>query len=310
MPLFLNESPARRHFKDVLGQANHLLVTILVGLVAVERGLISKEPADLHAAWNPVDAVASANRSRVMALEMALVRATDALDVYIRLSRRKPALIADISLQQRIDAAGRSVLRKFGSIREVFLRNFPDSVTAALIEVMIVWRNRQVHSDEDNQVSPASWATLRANAKWIKNEFRGMEVERLFSDFTKDGPPKFKEIASFIRATHEAVRIIDSQLLESLDSQEFAKNLIWMRAGTASAGTDVKVSRQKVIQSIWGRDSTDKTQRVISFLKNCGLPDMPVDGRAAKFSDQMISEISKMAPKQLMAWIRPADAEG
>jgi hypothetical protein len=36
MPLYLNESPARRRFKDLLGNANQLLITILVGLSAVE----------------------------------------------------------------------------------------------------------------------------------------------------------------------------------------------------------------------------------------------------------------------------------
>jgi hypothetical protein len=76
MPLFLNESAARRQFKDVLGNANHLIITILVGLFAVEQRLISECPVELRAAWNPKDPTASANRSRVMMLQMSLVRAT------------------------------------------------------------------------------------------------------------------------------------------------------------------------------------------------------------------------------------------
>ena len=83
MTLYLNISPARRKFKDLLGNANHLLITILVGLSAVERKTIVTAPPELHAAWNPKDVVASARRSRVFVLETTLVRSVDALDAYI-----------------------------------------------------------------------------------------------------------------------------------------------------------------------------------------------------------------------------------
>jgi hypothetical protein len=224
MPLFLNESRARRHFKDVLGNANHLIITILVGLFAVEQRIISTAPAELRAAWNPKDPTASANRSRVMMLQMSLVRATDALDVYLAFARRKPALIQRPLHQQAIDSAEQSVLRKFTAMKDPCLLSAP--VITALVEVMIAWRNRQVHSLADNEVSTETWETLRKNEAWIKGEFRGMEIGRLFSDFSKDTPPSFKEIASFIRATQEAVRIMDAHLLRNLEPKIFLKELI------------------------------------------------------------------------------------
>ena len=267
MPLFLNESAARRHFKDVLGNANHLIITILVGLYAVEQRLISECPAELRTAWNPKDPAASANRSRVMMLQMSLVRATDALDMYLSLARRKPALIQDTALQQRMDACGHSVFGKFAVMRDAFLTKNP--VISALVEVMIAWRNRQVHSLADSEVSSKTWEILQSNSEWVKNEFRGMEVDRLFSDFGKEAPPSFKEIASFIRATQEVVRLLDSHLLTNLEPESYLRQLIREYASKARPNDkDPEKARKKQIQSIWGRDASDKPQRVTSFLKN------------------------------------------
>jgi hypothetical protein len=113
MTLYLNISPARKRFKDLLGGANHLLITILVGLDAVDKGLVKNGPTELHAAWNPQDVKASVSRSKILVREMALVRAIDALDAYISWVRRKPALIQEKNLASQIDGAGHSVMAKF-----------------------------------------------------------------------------------------------------------------------------------------------------------------------------------------------------
>lgn len=303
MPLFLNESAARRHFKDVLGNANHLIITILVGLYAVERRLISECPAELRTAWNPKDPAASANRSRVMMLQMSLVRATDALDMYLSFARRKPALIQDVNLQQKIDAWGHSVFGKFVIMRDVCLSE--NAIIAALVEVMIAWRNRQVHSLADNEVSSEAWKILQENAEWVKNEFRGMQVDRLFADFSKEAPPSFKEIASFIRATQEAVRLIDTYLLKNLEPRSYLKQLIHEFASKSRSNDNPEKACKKQIQSIWGRDASDRPQRVISFLKNCGLSLSPTDGEAsAVFSDNILSSLSDMTPSEITDWLK------
>jgi hypothetical protein len=103
--------------------------------------------------------------------------------------RRKPALIQKPTHQQKMDACGQSVFGKFVVMRDACLSVAP--VIAALVEVMIAWRNRQVHSLADNQVSLPSWETLRANANWVKDEFRGMEIDRLFADFRRS-PAEFQ----------------------------------------------------------------------------------------------------------------------
>ena len=44
MPAYLLTSPARKEFKKHLGQANHQIITILVGLDAIERRIVCDVP--------------------------------------------------------------------------------------------------------------------------------------------------------------------------------------------------------------------------------------------------------------------------
>ncbi len=296
MPLYLNTSAARRRFKDLLGSANQLLVTILVGLSAVEQKRVSDTaPADLHAAWNPHDLIGTARRSRVLVLEMALARATDSLDAYISLLRRSPTLIQDELTKNRLDGAGRSVLKKFFAIRAA--HDSLDPVLGALMEVMIAWRNKATHILADEEASYETWEILRKNESRIKSEFSGMEISRLEQGYGKNEAPTFKETASFIRATHETVRSIDEYFLTKIDSEMFLRDLIW---STISSNTDgnIDLSRKNKIQSVWGRDESEKNKRVIAFLKNAGLS-LSKSGLSAEFSDTLIEMYARKSPKEL-----------
>ena len=145
-------SPARRAFKKLLGGVNHLIITTLVGLDAIERGIVTTIPKELHAAWSPKDPVASAQRSRRLILDMALVRAIDAFDVYIRNSMRKPFLVQDIALRIEIDRAKISIFKKFLALEKHYPRI--DPVLSALVATMLSWRNRSAHVEADDEVEP------------------------------------------------------------------------------------------------------------------------------------------------------------
>ena len=86
-------SRAFRKFKTEMGQANHFLITIMVGLDAVEDG--AKKRESFHTTWNPQNARASASRSRHYAIKSALAWAVDNLDMYLRLCNRIPRLYSD-----------------------------------------------------------------------------------------------------------------------------------------------------------------------------------------------------------------------
>lgn len=293
MKLFLNESIARKKFKDLLGNANHFLITILVGLDAIENNIITECPSELRTSWNPKDSKASANRSRIMVLEMVLVRATDALDAYLTWARREPSIIHIDAVKKSIDESRRSIFLKFQAICDHY--PFLDKRVNALVEVMITWRNKAVHSLSDNEVSKESWQILENNKAWLDETFQGMRFDRLLSDFNKGGPPTFKETTSFVRATHQLIEQLDEHYLKELSPERFLKSLIARNLGANPA---------KTIQSIWGRDEKDKLARMLGFLKNLGLSEKKAASHSAEFSEELVLKLSQFTPKEMAIFLK------
>jgi hypothetical protein len=166
---------------------------------------------------------------------------------------------------------------------------------------MIAWRNRSVHYLADNEASEDAWNTIKSNKDELYSRFSGLTVEPLEKGFQLSAPPSFKETASFIRATHEAVRQFDEFHIRALDPVSFLPDLIWHTVGMNSQ-EDVNVTRRKRVQSIWGRDESERESRVLSFLKNCGLSEGKGDPSAI-FDKALISEVSRFSFREVFSYI-------
>jgi hypothetical protein len=282
------------------GFAPKRLITILVGLSAVERGLIKGAPPELRTTWNPRDPAASAARSRIMVLEMTLVRATDALDAYISWSRREPALVQREELKKSIDSAQQSVFTKFCALKVAF--GGLDPVICALIEVMITWRNKSVYTLSENLISRTTMSAIDAHKERIKNEFSGLLVDHLFTDFERGGPPTFKEMASFIRATQSLVESLDAMQLSALVARDYLHSFV-LTLLTRNGGEKAPATSQ-LVQSIWGRDDAGRHKRLRSFLINNGLSETRVSGDSCEFSDELIDDIASLAPRGVLAYLK------
>jgi hypothetical protein len=302
---FLNVSRARRAFKIQLGNANHLIITALVGLDAIEHGKIIEAPAELHAAWSPKDAGISARRSGRLILDMALVRAIDAIDVYIRECIRKPNVIQSSTLRREIDGAGLSIFKKLLALNAHY-QNL-DPILAALVVLMVTWRNKGAHTEADDRPSEAYQNVIEANAQAIACRFRGLDSEFLLSDFDSDKPPTFKEVTSFINAAHHYVAQLDSFQLNALDPERYLKELIWTTISSAErVGETIDQARDRHLRSLWGRDPVDKKRRVDRFLSQHGLTfDGLHHAGSATFSDSLLEKLVDMSPKEVRAWIAP-----
>ena len=109
--MFLRRTSACSEFCERLGQANHLLITILIGIEGVRIGDARKSD-DFHAAWNPKSLEETAQRSRRFARDAMLNHIVDSLGVYLSLLKGSlyehalPSLysISDRSLKLRLDA--------------------------------------------------------------------------------------------------------------------------------------------------------------------------------------------------------------
>jgi len=206
----LKRTTARAEFKDVLGHANHFVITILVGLNGVKNGVIAYDD-EFHTAWNPRSVRASAERSRVFALDMALIRAVDALDTYMMRSRRRPCALKNDMFAARMDATGQSVARRL----DVFSEFLPvlSVEQPPFLKLAIDWRNRRVHSLAVESLQRSDEATLLANAQTIEAEHKGLIIKELLGRFKTGSAPTFKDAASIISLVHRVVQHFDTQLL-------------------------------------------------------------------------------------------------
>ncbi|MBU8538715.1 hypothetical protein [Falsiroseomonas tokyonensis] len=301
MTLYLNESHARRRFKELLGQANHMIVTILVGLDAVEQGLVTAPPPDLHAAWSPANPVNSARRARRLVLDMVLVRSVDAVDVYLRMCRRSPGLIQEVELKNGVDGAGRSVFNKILALEKRYWSESP--VLFSLVSVMVAWRNKGAHEEADTEVSDLHRKTLRDNAADIASVYRGLDVERLLVGFDS-AAPTFKEVASLISAAQNFIHILEIALFRDLDADQYLRELVW-KAPPDVYGNYAYLFRKKRLQSIWGRDYSERPTAVRRYLRQFGLVTDRRHDHAATFSASAIDRLCARTPLEVFEWANP-----
>jgi hypothetical protein len=304
MTLYIAQSRPRKDFKKLLGNANHLIITALVGLDAVERGIVQEVPEDLHAAWSPKDPVASARRSRRLILDMVLIRAIDAIDVYLREAIRKPTIIQSDAFRKDLDAAGLSIFQKLKAVE----RNCKgiDDLPLAIIFVMVAWRNRSAHSESDRDAPIKQIEILKCKSQELSERFRGIDADMLLSGYNTSRSMTFKEIASLINAAHHLISELDAILLRSLDIERHLKEVIWTSLlDSQKEAEPAERARMRRAASIWGKDPLDKAGAVIKFLKQQGFSDVALEKPEGQFvPSDLLSEIQKHTPKSVLAWSR------
>ncbi len=231
---------------------------------------------------------------------MALVRSVDALDVYIREGMRKPFLIQSPALRSEIDRAKLSIFKKFRALAN-WLPAL-DPLPVALIDLMVAWRNRSAHSEGDNEASDKNIQTISDRSEQLAERFRGLNSEVLLAGYAEARNPTFKEIASFINATHHFVCDVEDALLKALDVEVYAQELVWVAARTGNRTLAPDIARRKQFQSVWGKDVKERRRYVLSFLKHSGLTDEP--GPGAIFTDDLLDRLCVMTPREAHEWAK------
>ena len=270
MTLYLSASQARNRFKRLLGHANHQIITALVGLHAIENGKVTAKPEEFDTIWAPRDPAASATRSRALILEMALVRCVDALDTYIRLSIRQPALVQSTKLRTDIARCGYSVFGKFQK-NEQFV-DCDDDLLSSLVTLIIAWRNRQVHTDADDVLSRDRRNVICGNVSETKIRFRGLNLNEILDRYENNKSPRFKEVASFVKIIQEHVNFVEEFLFFQLDEQKFFRELVWNGLSKGTVGDKSRQEGRKYYsERVWGKSKANKRQAVERFLQRKGL---------------------------------------
>lgn len=227
MALILQISSSRRYFKKRLGQANHFLITILVGLDGIIKDDITLSP-EFSTSWNPKNKEKSAKRSAKFALNSSLAWAIDNLDAYFIMCHQKPTLFEDRILIDAMSGAGRHVHDKFIAIYEYLERKNIESIKpyAAFVELAIQWRNNTTHFGAENKLDTKFLDELKQNKAWYKANFRGLDIIESLNSFKENRDPSFKEVTSMIAAIHKFVEIADEVFVQNLNINRYIKDLV------------------------------------------------------------------------------------
>lgn len=216
-------SRAFRKFKTEMGQANHFLITIMIGLDAVEDGAEKRE--SFNTIWNPENRTNSVVRSKKYAIKSALAWTVDNLDMYLRLCNREPRLYHD-GESIEIAKTKHSVYNKFDCV----IRNHPELAVSkfAYVDLLICWRNNSVHFDAENKLMTESIDYFRniPEDDVVANTYH-LDVNRMLERFNSGDCPTFKEAATLISMTIHFVEELDGILLRDIDQYRFLETSLF-----------------------------------------------------------------------------------
>jgi hypothetical protein len=220
--LELNWSGHLNHFKNLIGQTNHYLITILVGLEGVRTGKVTKD-STFNVTWNPKSVEESAVRSRRFARNSALSWAIDSLDAYMGFLRKKPFEFTD---QQLIKVFSERSIYK--SLKEVTrFCNYQTDLPLSIIHLGIQWRNNLVHYHADNELEPEFRKyLLEYDQEKVAERFRGLDGNLMVNNFDEKNSPTLKEVAAIIQCIHYTVLELDKILIQNVNLEEYIKQLI------------------------------------------------------------------------------------
>ncbi len=288
MPIFLRRTSACSEFRERLGQANHLLITILIGIEGVRIGDARKSD-DFHAAWNPKSLEETAQRSRRFARDAMLNHIVDSLGVYLSLLRSSiyqqalPDLysISDRSLKPRLDAFCSDL-------------GLDVSTRLALVHLAIQWRNRRLHTGALNAVEKQYETTLKSSMEDIRAQFSGLDVGILLAHFAKSESPRFKEVASLVKGSLDFIQSADTLLVRRLDPSDVARHVIATTILERAARNRRRAGQQ------WGNTPSERQRRLAGILTTAGFSSESWAGSDQGLPDSFISQLAMLSYSEVL----------
>lgn len=255
----ITKSKAFSLFKNEIGQVNHFLITILIGLDGVKTGKIKKEEG-FNVCWNPKNVEISVARSREYSIKSSLAFVVDCIDMYLRLCNRQPVLFKD-GVSQKISRTGNSVYRKFKIISEEYTVS---AIDKAAVDLLICWRNRMIHFGASNNISNESREILKTILDEDKTAMRcHLDGNRMLQSFDDKKSPKFKEIAFMVNKTISFVENLDKILLSEKNIYEFLYSTLH---------NEFKMNFL-VFNGVFSTSGLKRKKKITELIRRCGVMD-------------------------------------
>lgn len=269
-------SRAFREFKTGVGQANHFLITIMIGLDAVEDGAEKRE--SFKTTWNPENRTNSVVRSKTYAIKSALAWTVDNLDMYLRLCNREPRLYGDAESAEIADT-GHSIYKKFRCVINNHKKIALDK--SAYVDLLISWRNNTVHFDAENQLMHASLDYFRniPADDVVVNKYH-LDVNQMLDRFKRGECPTFKEMATLISMTIHFVEELDGILLRDMDQYRFLEtSLIKL----------LKSERETSALSFRNTTPEKRKKKIIQLFVAAGISEDFYNEDGERFLDEVVN---------------------
>ncbi len=205
---------ALKEFKKRFGNTNQFLITALVGLDGVGKGIVTKSD-DFSTSWNPRDVRRAADRSRDFILKAFLNTASDSLESYLR-ALRVSGMLNDAELKHFQNKGLKEKVIDLGKELAV------SPLLVALMDLLITLRNQTVHSKLEGKkdISPKSREVLEKFKKQLSDDYCGLVLHRKLIDISQYDVT-FKEVASLISATHNYVYEVDREVILRTNFPEY-----------------------------------------------------------------------------------------
>lgn len=255
--LCLNISRARRKFKDSLGQANHFLITALIGLDYIYNNDVEC-PSSFSTSWNPKNKKSSIDRTRQYILNSSLAWAIDSLDSYMTMCNQVPKLLDNENLIKAIDKSHRSVNEKFIALAGYVNLDYDFNIYMSIVGLAIQWRNNTVHSDAENKIDESHRKILVDSAEKIKELFCNLNIIETLDSFESKRDPTFKEVTSIIRGIQRFVEYVDNYLISKMDITKYACSILNHHCK----------KNNKSAESIMALSEERRTLKIINILKS------------------------------------------
>jgi hypothetical protein len=281
------------------GQVNHFLITILVGLAAVEDGTATLPPG-MRTSWAPHNRTRSAARSREFANRAFLAWLVDALDAYVRGLQSEPS-VADATIIENIERANRMQEGLGGRFRVVSAATEQlGTPEAILVEMAVVWRNRLVHQQAANRIGSPVVVAARRHSEEFASLYQGLVIDDLIRhvEHTPSVAPTLKEATAIVRASHRFVERSDGFLLQRIDVDSYFREML--RRYLVSDGTSNPKTVRKRAGNVWSRKFDRRRSTIINIALNSGFSSYRV-GAPNQVDSEVIDKLAKLTPSDAIA---------
>ncbi|WP_139813588.1 hypothetical protein [Mycobacterium simiae] len=265
----------------MMGQNNHFLITILVGLDCVETGQATLSPT-FSTSWSPRSAKTSARRSRDFAIKALLAWAADSLDAYRRHLITPPGLYLTASECDSVKAQ-QGLWPRFKCLAD--LSGAPLAPEKDMVELLVVWRNKVVHTNSRDAITGELSRRLLENQSRIGEKYRDLHIRRAMDAAAHGAAPTFKEITALVSAAHELVKQVDSAVVARIDLDHYFRSAL---------ATYVAADPAKRTDNIWGRDPVRRRTSLLQIAQNAGMSTRSGD---RTISSEFINELVTWTPK-------------